>query len=129
MFTKKIVLLSALFSLTTSNLVMADEVVGQSPDKVAGRSMGALSSFLIGGALGGPAGAIVAGLAGAWAGGEIQEASGASGNTYQINTQDKGLVRLRSPKHEFAVGDEVLIQGIRPLPLMTLSKNSTKQRF
>ena len=44
MFAKKTVLISALFALVSSGLGMADELVGQSPDKVAG-------------------------LAGAWAGG------------------------------------------------------------
>mgnify|MGYP007055197815 FL=1 len=126
MLKKKIILLSAALPLAVSSFVMADKVVGQSTDKTAGKTLGGFSTFLIGGAAGGPVGAIVAGLAGAWAGGEIQEANNASGNTYQIRKTDGELVDLRSPNHTFAIGDEVIIQGIRPLPLVTLSSNSKK---
>ncbi len=126
MLKNKIILLAAVLPLAASSFVMADQIVGQSADKTVGKTLGGWSAFLMGGAAGGPVGAIVGGLAGAWAGGEIQEANDASGNTYQIRKADGELVDLRSPNHEFAIGDEVVIQGIRPLPLVRLSSNSKK---
>ena len=124
MLTKKKIVLCALLPLAISSAVMADKVVDQSADNTAGKALGGWSAFVIGGAAGGPVGAIVAGLAGTWAGGEIQSASESSGNTYQIKKTNGEVVQLRSPNHEFAIGDKVIIQGIRPLPLMALSNNS-----
>ncbi len=129
MFKKTIVLVSATLPLIVSSFVMADTVVGHSADKTAGKALGGMSAFLIGGAAGGPVGAIVAGLAGSWAGGKMQEATNFTGNTYQIRKTNGDHVDLRSPNHEFAIGNEVMIQGIRPLPLVTLSSNSENSSF
>ncbi|MEQ8803757.1 MAG: hypothetical protein RLP45_17110 [Haliea sp.] len=92
----------------------AAEVTGHSPDKTGGRILGGWTAFLIGGAAAGPVGAIVAGLGGAWAGGEVQEASGNSGQLHRIRTDSGETLTLRSPGRTFAVGEQVSIDGMRP---------------
>lgn len=109
------ILATGLITLTlcTGNIGAA-EVAGQSPDKTGGRILGGWAAFLIGGAAAGPVGAIVAGLGGAWAGGEVQDASGNSGQLYQIRADSGETVTLRSPGRTFAVGEQVSIDGMRP---------------
>lgn len=92
----------------------AAEVTGHSPDKTGGRMLGGWTAFLIGGAAAGPVGAIAAGLGGAWAGGEIQEVSGNSGQLHHVKTDAGQTLTLRSPNQTFAVGEQVTIAGNRP---------------
>ena len=79
--------------------------------------IGGGTAVLLGGAAGGPIGAIVGGILGAWLGGEVQQVTGASGDAYLVKTDDGEVLRLRSPNHQFEVGDAVSIQGIRPVPV------------
>lgn len=123
MLTKIVILLAVLLPLAGSSLVVADEVIAKSTDNTHGKTLGFLLASLLGGAAGEPVGAIVGGLSGAWAGGEIHEASDASGNTYEIRKTSAEHVHLRSPKHELAIDDEVIIEGIRPLSLATLTSS------
>lgn len=92
----------------------AAEVTGHSPDKTSGRMLGGWTGFLIGGAAAGPIGALVIGLGGAWAGGELQEASGNSGQLHHIQTEEGESLTLRSPQQTFAVGSQVVVDGKRP---------------
>lgn len=92
----------------------AAEVIGHSPDKTSGRMLGGWTGFLIGGAAAGPVGALVIGLGGAWAGGELQDVSGNSGQLHHIQTEDGETLTLRSPQQTFAVGSQVTIDGKRP---------------
>lgn len=110
--------LIALSILTlSSGSVMADTVIKHIPDNSAGNVTGAWSSFLVGGALGGPIGAIAGGLFGAWAGGSVQQATGTSGNSYVIRKDNGEEVVIRSPIYNFQIGDEVEIKGIRAYPI------------
>ena len=109
------ILATGLITLTLyAGSAAAAEVTGHSPDKTGGRILGGWTAFLIGGAVAGPVGAIVAGLGGAWAGGEVQDASGNSGQLHQVRTDSGETVTLRSPGRTFAVGEQVSIDGMRP---------------
>ncbi len=98
-------------------LVQGAEVVAQRPDNLSGQMIGGWSAVLLGGVLGGPAGALAGGVAGAWLGGELQQATGNSGNAYLIKTDAGEIKRYRSPRHTFEIGDTVAIEGIRPVPV------------
>jgi len=102
---------------TTSLASNANEVVKHIPDNSVGKVVGGWTSFLVGGAVAGPIGAIVVGLAGAWAGGNVQEEIGSSGNAYLIRLNDGSEQVFRSPNFVFKPGDKVEIEGIRAVPL------------
>ncbi len=103
--------------VTTSLVSNANEVVKHIPDNSVGKVVGGSTSFLVGGAIAGPIGAIVVGLAGAWAGSNVQEETGASGNAYLIRLDDGSEQVFRSPNFVFKPGDKVEIEGIRAVPL------------
>lgn len=95
----------------------ADEVIKSVHDTSAGHVIGGWSSVLIEGILGGPIGAIAGDLAGAWAGGNMQELAGKSGNSYVIKQEDNTEQLIRSPNHTFKTGDKVKVVGIRVIPI------------
>ena len=95
----------------------AEEVVGRSPDRIGGQLSGGTAAFLVGGGLGGPVGALVGGAIGAWMGGHTQESLGLAGERYQLRTEEGETYTLRSPQHQFELGDQVRVEGGRPLPL------------
>lgn len=101
-------------ALALAGASRADVVVGHSPDNTAGHLIGGSVSLLLGGfAFGGPAGAIGAGVLGAWLGGEIQQASGNSGDLHHIETGE-GVRIVRSPEQYYPPGREVVIKNGRP---------------
>lgn len=107
--------LATSFSLS-SIAVTADTIVESHVDNTGGRMIGGITAFLIGG-LAGPAGSLLALIPGAWVGENAQEGLGLSGQAYSIKKENGEIVRLRSPNHQFDLGDEVKIDGIRPKPI------------
>lgn len=117
MYVRSAAVLFSILFLTSAAAPHAAEVVAQRPDNLSGQMLGGWTAVLLGGAAGGPAGAIAGGLLGAWLGGEVQQVMGASGDAYLIKTDDGEVQRLRSPEHQFEVGDTVAIRGTRPEPV------------
>ncbi len=103
--------------MTTSLASNANEVIQHIPDNSLGKVAGGWSSFLVGGAVGGPIDAIVGELAGAWARANVHEETGTSGNAYLIRLGDGTEQVFRSPNFVFIPGDKVEIEGIRAVPV------------
>ncbi|MCK1790281.1 hypothetical protein [Pseudomonas violetae] len=91
----------------------ADEVLSQAEDTTAGAAFGAGTGVLIGGAAGGPLGAIIGAALGIFGGREVQKAAGLEERAYAVrsNTGEERVVR--SPRKEFAIGQEVEVKGNR----------------
>ncbi len=91
--------------------VHAATVVEEVPDTLPGQGFSGLSAFMAGMAAGGPVAAIGAGLAGAWVSGKVQESTGLHGRAYRIENEDGSTSIVRSPQQEWAIGDQVKVNG------------------
>lgn len=107
------VTLSIGISLFQLSHASADEVLSQAKDTTAGAAFGAGTGVLIGGAAGGPLGALVGAALGIFGGREVQKATGLEERAYtvQSNTGEQRVVR--SPRHDFAIGQQVEVRGNR----------------
>ncbi len=118
---KKIVLKSALISLlgfSASGFAETGVVLSEGKTNVTGKTVGGISSLIVGGAVaGGPVGSLLGGLAGFWLGGEAQDQLQASEKLYEVRDSSGKVQHFRSPNHEFNVGDKVEISGIRIKPI------------
>lgn len=112
---KKQLVTIAMAAALQAGVVQADTVVKAVPDKMPGRILGAFSGLMIGAAGGGPVGiGVVIGASLGWfAGGELQEAGGLSGNAYRVRDEDGGVSTVRSPNQTWSSGDRVDVVGGR----------------
>ncbi len=93
-------------------LTMADQVIREVPETIAGKGYGALTGLMIGAAAG-PIGAIAGAGAGFWMGGTVQEASDLSGTAYEIENSQGERSIVRSPNARFTPGQKVTQKGAR----------------
>ncbi|AWM95183.1 hypothetical protein DJ564_17540 [Pseudomonas sp. 31-12] len=100
-------------SLLHATSASADEVLSQADDTTAGAAFGAGTGVLIGGAAGGPLGALIGAGLGLLGGREVQKATGLEERAYTVrsNTGEERVVR--SPREEFAIGQQVDVRGRR----------------
>lgn len=104
-----VVVLSASLCLTGASAAIADEVISQEADTTVGSGFGAGTGLLVGGAVGGPIGAGV----GLFVGSGVQSATGQQGHAYKVRSSTGEVSTFRSPREEFAVGQQVEVSGIR----------------
>jgi outer membrane lipoprotein SlyB len=99
-------------SLLLAGSVQADEVLSATHDNTAGKSVGAMTGMMIG-AVGGPLGALLGAGVGWLVGQGVQEGAGLSENAYTVRGADGETHVVRSPNHQFAIGEQVDRQGGR----------------
>lgn len=117
---KKLVARTALISLlgfSAGGVAETGVVLSEGKSNVTGQAVGGISSLIVGGAVaGGPVGSLLGGLAGIWIGGETQDHLQASERLYEVKDSSGNIQQFRSPNHQFNVGDQVEISGIRIKP-------------
>ena len=101
------------FSFLSVLTAQADEVVSQTGDATAGAAFGAGTGVLVGGAVGGPLGALVGAGIGLFAGSEVQKAGGLEERAYRVRNGAGEEQTVRSPRKEFAIGQQVEVSGRR----------------
>ncbi len=94
--------------MSTSAPSMVDSM-----DTTAGASFGVGTGVLVGGAAGGPLGALVGAGIGFFAGSEVQKASGLEERAYKVRNSAGEEQTVRSPRQEFAIGQQVDVSGRR----------------
>ena len=101
-------------SLFSAGKALADEVLSQTGDTTAGATFGAGIGVLAGGAAGGPIGALIGAGVGLLGGREVQKVSGLEERAYIVRNSSTGKEQVvRSPREEFAVGQQVNVKGLR----------------
>lgn len=100
-------------SLFSAGTTRADEVLSQTGDTTAGAAFGAGTGVLIGGAVGGPLGALIGAGLGLLGGREVQTASGLEERAYTVRSNTGEEQVVRSPREEFAIGQQVSVKGRR----------------
>lgn len=100
-------------SILSTTTVKADEVLHQTGDTTAGAAFGAGTGVLIGGAAGGPLGALIGAGVGLLGGREVQKAGGLEERAYTVRSSTGEEREVRSPREEFAVGQQVNVKGGR----------------
>lgn len=109
----QIVVLSATLSIFGASAAIADEVISQEGDTTVGSGFGAGTGLLVGGAVGGPIGALLGAGVGLLVGSGVQSATGLEGNAYKVRDSTGKEQVVRSPREEFAIGQQVEVEGIR----------------
>jgi outer membrane lipoprotein SlyB len=99
--------------LAFSPLTFADQVIRAVPDTTTGKSVGALSGLMLGGATGGPVGAVAGAGIGFWLGASAQQGAGLSEAAYEIESLDGTRSVVRSPNSHFEPGQTVTRKGLR----------------
>ncbi|MFV3382635.1 hypothetical protein [Pseudomonas sp. NY15354] len=105
--------LSATLSFFGVSTAIADEVISQESDTTVGSGFGAGAGLLVGGAVGGPVGALLGAGFGLLVGSGVQSATGLEGNAYTVRDSAGKEQVVRSPRKEFAIGEQVEVEGIR----------------
>lgn len=100
-------------SLFSAGPVHAEEVLSQTGDTTAGAAFGAGTGVLIGGAAGGPLGALIGAGLGMQGGREVQKVSGLEERAYTVRSHTGEEQVVRSPREEFAIGQQVDVKGRR----------------
>lgn len=101
------------FSLLSTGAAHADEVLSKTGDTTAGAAFGVGTGVLVGGAAGGPLGALIGAGIGLLGGREVQKASGLEERAYTVRSSAGEERVVRSPREEFAVGQQVDVKGRR----------------
>ncbi|KAA0952970.1 hypothetical protein FQ185_29775 [Pseudomonas sp. ANT_H12B] len=97
----------------STGAVYADEILSQTGDTTAGAAFGVGTGVLVGGAAGGPFGAVVGAVIGLFAGSGVQKASGLEERAYKVRSDTGEEQVVRSPRQEFAIGQQVEVSGRR----------------
>lgn len=100
-------------SLFSAGAIHADEVISQTGDTTAGAAFGVGTGMLVGGGAGGPIGALLGAGIGWLAGSGVQKASGLEERAYKVRSSTGEEQVVRSPRTEFAVGQQVEVSGRR----------------
>ncbi|MHC8333489.1 hypothetical protein [Pseudomonas sp. LB3P25] len=100
-------------SLFSAGTAQADEVLSQTGDTTAGVAFGVGTGVLVGGAAGGPLGALIGAGIGLLGGREVQKASGLEERAYTVRSSTGEERVVRSPREEFAIGQQVNVKGRR----------------
>ena len=101
------------FSLFSAGPLQAEEILAQTGDTTAGAAFGAGTGVLIGGATGGPLGAMIGAGIGLLGGREVQKAGGLEERAYVVRSNTGEEQVVRSPREEFAIGQQVNVKGQR----------------
>jgi len=88
-------------------------LISQEGDTTVGAGFGAGTGLLVGGAAGGPIGALVGAGVGLLVGSGVQSATGQQGRNYTVRSSTGEVKTVRSPREEFAIGQQVEMNGIR----------------
>lgn len=104
-------------SLFSAGAVQADQVLSQTGDTTAGAAFGVGTGVLVGGAAGGPLGALVGAGIGLFVGSGVQKASGLEERAYKVRSSTGEERVVRSPREEFAIGQQVEVSGRRLHPV------------
>ncbi len=96
-----------------AGVAQADEVLSQTGDTTTGAGFGAGAGSSVGGAAGGPIGALLGAGIGLLVGHGVQTASGLEERAYRVRSSTGEEQVVRSPREEFAVGQQVEIIGRR----------------
>lgn len=110
----RVLTVSISISLFLTGVAQADQVISQTGDTTAGGAFGAGTGVLIGGAAGGPLGALIGAGIGLLTGREVQKVGGMEERAYKVRSDTGEEQIVRSPREEFAIGQQVQVKGNRP---------------
>ncbi len=92
------------------------EILSKTEDHTAGKASGGVTGLMFG-AIGGPIGAVLGAGVGMLVGHFAQDGTNTHDRAYVIRTPEGKERTVRSPKHEFAVGEKVLYRRKRLYPI------------